>query len=61
MAEVSPSSYFHVVFSTVYRNRANDKALEILKKCETFLCRLCFPILYGFKSISKKAKNVFWP
>ena len=61
MAEVPPSSYFRVIFSTVLRNAANDMALESLKKCKSFLCRLFFPIIYGFKSILKMAKNVFWP
>ena len=59
MAESGPSAYFRVFFSTVRRNEANDMALESLKKCETSICRLFFPILYGFKSISKMAENVF--
>ena len=61
MVQVLPSSYFRANFLTVHPNAANDMALEILNKCETFWYVLFLPILYGFKSVSKMAKNVFSP
>ena len=61
MVQVLPSSYFRASFLTVRLNAANDMALEILNKCETFWYVLFLPILYGFKSVSKMAKNVFSP
>ena len=59
MVQVLPSSYFRANFLTVLPNASNDMALESLNKCETFWYVLFLPILYGFKSISKMAKNVF--
>ena len=61
MVQVLPSSYFQANFSTVCPNAANDMALESLNKCETFWYVLFLPILYGFKSVLKIAKNVFSP
>ena len=61
MVQVLPSSYFRANFLTVRPNAANDMALESLNKCETFWYVLFLPILYGFKSVSKMAKNVFSP
>ena len=61
MVQVLPSSYFRANFLTVCLNAANDMASESLNKCETFLYVLFLPILYGFKSVSKMAKNVFLP
>ena len=52
---------FLIYFFTVCPNAANDMALEILNKCETFWYVLFLPILYGFMSVSKMAKNVFSP
>ena len=59
MVQVLPSSYFRANFLTVRPNAANDMALEILKKCETFLYILFLLIHYGFMSVLKMAKNVF--
>ena len=59
MVQVLPSSYFRPNLLTVHPNAANDMALESLNKCETFWYVLFLPILYGFKSVSKMAKNVF--
>ena len=61
MVQVLPSSYFQANFLTVCLNAANDMALEILNKCETFWYVFFLPILYGFKSVLKMAKNVFLP
>ena len=61
MVQALPSLYFQAHFLTMRPNAANDMALEILNKCETFLYVLFLPILYGFKSVSKIAKNVFSP
>ena len=61
MVQVLPSSYFRANFLTVRPNAANDMMLESLNKCETFWYVLFLPILYGFKSVSKMAKNVFSP
>ena len=61
MVQVLPSSYFRVNFLTVDPNAANDMALERLNECETFWYVLFHPILYGFKSVSEMAKNVFSP
>ena len=61
MVQVLPSSYFQANFLTVRPNAANDMALESLNKCKTFWFVLFLPILYGFKSVSKMAKNVFSP
>ena len=61
MVQVLPSSYFRASFLTVRLNAANDMALEILNKYETFLYILFLPIPYDFKSIWKMAKNVFSP
>ena len=61
MVQIPPSSYFRANFLTVCPNAANDMALESLNKCETFWYVLFLPILYGFKSVSKMAKNVFSP
>ena len=63
MVQVLPSSYFEWFksnFLTVCQT-ANDMALESLNKCETFWYVLFLPILYGFKSVSKTAKNIFLP
>ena len=51
------SSYFFTARPTV----ANDMALVSLNKYETFRYVLFLPILYGFKSVSKMAKNIFSP
>ena len=59
MVQVLSSSYFRGNFSTMRPNAANDMALESLNKCETFWYVLFLPILYGFKSVLKMAKNVF--
>ena len=61
MAQVPLSWYFLVNFLIVRQNAANDMALESLNKCETFWYVLFLPILYGFKSVLKMAKNVFSP
>ena len=61
MVQVLPSSYFRANFLTVRPNAANDMALESSNKCETFWYVLFHPILYGFKPVSKMAKNVFSP
>ena len=61
MVQVLSSSYFRANFLTVRPNAANDMVLESLNKCETFWYVLFLPILYGFKSVSKIAKNVFLP
>ena len=61
MVQVLPSSYFRANFLTVRLNAENDMALESLNKCETFWYVLFLPILYGFKSVSKMAKNIFLP
>ena len=61
MIQVLLSSYLRAIFLTVCPNVANDMALESLNKCETFLYVLFPPILYGFKSVLKMAKNVFSP
>ena len=61
MVQVLPSSYFRANFLTVRPNVANDMALESLNKCEKFWYVLFLPILYGFKSVSKMAKNIFSP
>ena len=61
MVQVLPSSYFRANFLTMRPNVANDMALESLNKCETFWYVLFLPILYGFKSVSKMAENVFSP
>ena len=60
MVQVLPSAYFQANFLTVPPNAAQDMALERLNKCKTFLYLLFLPIPYGFKSILKMAKNVFW-
>ena len=59
MVQILPSSYFRANVLTVCLNAANDMALESLNKCETFWYVLFLPILYGFNSVSKIAKNVF--
>ena len=61
MVQVPPSSYFRANFLTVRPNAANDMELKSLNKCETFWYVLFLPILYGFKSVSKMAKNIFLP
>ena len=61
MVQVLPSSYFQANFLTVRANATNDMVLQILNKCETFWYVLFLPIPYGFKSVSKMAKNVFSP
>ena len=61
MVQVPPSSYFWANFLTVRPNAANDMALESLNKCETFLYVLFLPIPYGFKSVLKMDKKVFFP
>ena len=61
MVQVLQSSYFRANFLTVRPNAANVMALESLNKCETFWYVLFLPILYGFKSVLKMAKNVFSP
>ena len=61
MVLVLPSSYFRANLLTVSPNAANDMALESLNKCKTFWYVLSLPIIYGFKSVSKMAKNVFSP
>ena len=61
MVQVLPSSYFQANCLTVRLNAANDMVLESLNKCETFWYVLFLPILYGFKSVLKMAKNIFSP
>ena len=61
MIQVLPGPYFRANFLTVRPNASNDMALESLKKCKTFWYVLFLPILYGFKSILKMAKNVSSP
>ena len=61
MVQVLTSSYFRANFLTVCSNAANDMALESLNKYETFWYVLFLSILYGFKSVSKMAENVFSP
>ena len=61
MVQVLPSSYFRANFLTVRLNAGNDMALESLNKCVTFWYVLFHPILYGFNSVSKMAKNIFLP
>ena len=60
MVQVLPSSYFWANFLTLRLN-ANGMALESLNKCETFWYILFLPIIYGFKLLSKMAKNIFSP
>ena len=61
MVQVLPNSYFGANFLTVRPNAAHDMALESLNKCETFWYVLLLTIFYGFKSVSKMAKNIFSP
>ena len=61
MVQVLPSSYFQANVLTARPNAANDMVLKRLNECETFWYVLFLPILYGFKSVSKMAKNVFSP
>ena len=61
MVQVLPSSYFQANFLTVRPNAANDMELESLNKFETSWYVLFLPIHYGFKSVSKMAKNIFSP
>ena len=61
MVQVLPSSYFRSIFLIVCPNAASDMALKSLNKCKFFWYVLFLPILYGFKSVSKMAENVFSP